>query len=711
MEKEILFALDIGTRSVVGIVGEKTGNKINIIAVDRQEHQTRAMLDGQIHDVPQVAQTLNEVRERLAKQTGYKLQRASVAAAGRALVTIKSRAELDTSDTLALDADSEQTLELSAVQAAQHQLAADSRATDPTGYYCVGYSVIEYRLDSSRLSTLVGQRGKLAEVSIIATFLPRPVIDSMQSALTSADLEMGTITLEPIAAINVLIPPTMRHLNLALVDIGAGTSDVAITSAGSVIGYGMVPSAGDEITEAISQKYLLDFNIAEAAKRKIRDNPKKIELPDVLGGVTQATPKEILDNIKTNIEELAFLICKEILSLNNNAPPQAILLIGGGALTPLLQETVAKVMSMPIEKVAVRMPAPTLVLPKIPKELETPEAITPLGILCLTNSEHLNFITIKMNKQVHRLFNLGSLRIADALLSSHIDINSIKGKPGLGMTVEVNGQTKFIPGTHGIPGTLELNGKAAGLDDKLKDGDKLKVVKGTAGKSPKARISDVVNCDNIGSFYVNGEKYQLSPLVLLNGVSAAPSDKLSDRDKIETSIPKNIGEALRQVGVAFKQTAFEYIVNNNLVTYTCESQITQNGQKSALSSPIKTGDVIALSEGEQPTLEQILALDSVTIEKTEVIFNDQPVLVDRTFKEFTVNGKSVKPSNKPKANDKITFKVSKKTPIVSDVLLAGDFDPREAVTDGKLVELLLNGEKTEFTAAVKAGDQVKVIIK
>lgn len=78
----------------------------------------------------------------------------------------------------------------------------------------------------------------------------------MQVALDSIGLEMSAITLEPIAAINVLIPQTMRHLNLALVDIGAGTSDVAITNNGTIIiGYGMVPYAGDEITEAISQNF------------------------------------------------------------------------------------------------------------------------------------------------------------------------------------------------------------------------------------------------------------------------------------------------------------------------------------------------------------------------------------------------------------------------------------------------------------------------
>ncbi len=78
---------------------------------------------------------------------------------------------------------------------------------------------------------------------------------------------MEALTLEPIAAINVLVPPSMRRLNVALVDIGAGTSDIAITNHNTVVSYGMVPVAGDEITEALSNHYLLDFPVAEQAKR------------------------------------------------------------------------------------------------------------------------------------------------------------------------------------------------------------------------------------------------------------------------------------------------------------------------------------------------------------------------------------------------------------------------------------------------------------
>lgn len=64
-----IFALDIGTRSVIGIVAEQASEgMLRILATERLEHKTRAMLDGQIHDVPQVADIISQVRKALEKR-------------------------------------------------------------------------------------------------------------------------------------------------------------------------------------------------------------------------------------------------------------------------------------------------------------------------------------------------------------------------------------------------------------------------------------------------------------------------------------------------------------------------------------------------------------------------------------------------------------------------------------------------------------------
>ena len=133
-------------------------------------------------------------------------------------------------------------------------------------FYCVGYSVVKYYLNEDIFSNLEGHKAERISEDIIVTFLPEDVVDGLYSACNLAGLEVANMTLEPIAAINVAIPEAFRMLNIALVDVGAGTSDISITRDGSIIAYGMIPFAGDEITEMLVQHYLVDFKTAEHIK-------------------------------------------------------------------------------------------------------------------------------------------------------------------------------------------------------------------------------------------------------------------------------------------------------------------------------------------------------------------------------------------------------------------------------------------------------------
>lgn len=91
-------------------------------------------------------------------------------------------------------------------------------------------------------------------------------MDGLYAAVERAGLHVENLTLEPIAAINIAIPERFRLLNIALVDVGAGTSDISITKDGSIIAYGMIPAAGDELTECIAKHYLVDFQEADRMK-------------------------------------------------------------------------------------------------------------------------------------------------------------------------------------------------------------------------------------------------------------------------------------------------------------------------------------------------------------------------------------------------------------------------------------------------------------
>ena len=263
-DQPLVFGLDIGTRNVVGTVGYKTENEFVVVAQYMLEHETRAMLDGQIHDIGRVGHTIAKVKEELESQIGQELTEVCIAAAGRVLKTVTTNISYDFPEETVVTGEDIHTLDLLGIEKAQSIL----KEMNDTRYkfYCVGYSVMKYFLNDEPFSSLESHKAERISEDIIVTFLPEDVVDGLYAAVGMAGLTVANMTLEPIAAINVAIPENYRLLNIALVDIGAGTSDISVTRDGSIIAYGMIPLAGDEITELIVQSYLVDFNTAEQIK-------------------------------------------------------------------------------------------------------------------------------------------------------------------------------------------------------------------------------------------------------------------------------------------------------------------------------------------------------------------------------------------------------------------------------------------------------------
>lgn len=259
-DEQLVFGLDIGTRSIVGTVGYMSKDRFCVICQHVKEHETRSMLDGQIHDISKVAETIKIVKAQCEDSCGQPLKQVCIAAAGRVLQTLNTRVDMifeENRETLAEDVSNLMSL---GVEKAYREFVPE---LSEVKYYCVGYSVVNYYLNNNPISNLVGHKANQISADLIATFLPDDVVDGLYKAVELAGLEVANLTLEPIAAISVAIPEKFRMLNIALVDVGAGTSDISITRDGSIIAYGMIPMAGDAFTEKISQHCLVDFDMAE----------------------------------------------------------------------------------------------------------------------------------------------------------------------------------------------------------------------------------------------------------------------------------------------------------------------------------------------------------------------------------------------------------------------------------------------------------------
>ncbi len=507
-DKDLIFALDIGTRSVVGIVGRPVGDRLKVMDVEMAEHGKRAMMDGQIDDIRQVGALARTVTEQLESRLGIRLERVCVAAAGRALRTQVGSFSLELPEEQSIDAEQISQLEAGAVSAAEEALQSDGG--NRKQMFLVGYTVAQYRLDNYPLSNLQFHTGRKVEADVVATFLPGEVVESLYAAMREAGLQVASMTLEPIAAMNAAIPAELRLLNLALVDIGAGTTDIALCRDGSVVGYTMATVAGDEITEAIMRSYLVDFKTAEEVKRALGESEDLIRCRNILGQEERVSPAEAAEVIQEPMNKLAEAIAKQILGVNGSAP-SAVFLAGGGSKLSGLRERVAEKLEMDEKRVAIAGNNYALSAFSDTLELERPEYATPLGIAISAGLGLLNdSYVVMLNGQSAKLFRNGVLTLRDILLMNGYSYADMVGKTGKSLNLTVDGKRVVLRGEPAVPAVLQVNGEEAALSTLVHAGDHIRFIPARNGESAHRTLEELLGPGFFGKALVNNGQVPLN---------------------------------------------------------------------------------------------------------------------------------------------------------------------------------------------------------
>ncbi len=514
---DVIFALDIGTRTVVGVLAEKTQDGYKLIDMETQAHESRSMTDGQIEDIDAVAAVVKSVKAALERRQLIKLQRVCVAAAGRALRTLRHSCAHDVSSKRVISAADIREAELEAVRSAEEAFTEENSTTS---FYCVGHSVISLELDGYKVSKPEGHRGNSLVTEVIAAFLPAYVVESLCAAVDLAGLETAGLTLEPIAAINAVVPKELRLINIVMCDIGAGTSDVAASRDGSITAYGMATIAGDEMTEALMKQLLVDFNEAE----RIKTSPDpQTEYTDILFTHHTITAEQVAELIRPAEEELAHTICEEILAANGGAP-QAVFLVGGGSKLPGLPELVADELGLPAQRVAVgsREMIRGITAPKS-VELGTEHA-TPVGI-AITASEGVkyDFTTITLNGRKIRALDTRRLTVFELCSLAGIKPEQLLARSGKNLSYTADGERIVLRGTHSTPCEISLNGKECSLNSQVRKGDEVNVVPAVPGEDAAALLSDQYDMAGMSLLTVtlDGRQITAGDHILVNGTPTA----------------------------------------------------------------------------------------------------------------------------------------------------------------------------------------------
>lgn len=503
-EKDLIFALDIGTRSIVGIVGKPAEGKFELLAVESAEHKNRVMMDGQIDDIDAVAKLAKEVTGKLEAKLGVHLSRVCVAAAGRALRTERGSFSLDLEEKQAITENLVRQLEAGAITAAEEQLQQQEQ--EERQFFLVGYSVAQYRLDQYPLAMLLHHNGKKAEVDVVATFLPGEVVESLYSAMNGAGLQVSSMTLEPIAAMNAAIPGDIRLLNLALVDIGAGTTDIAVCRQGSVTGYTMATVAGDEITEAIMRYFLVDFQMAEQMKRSLGEK-EEIPYTNILGLDETTQAKEVEESVAEAMDQLAQEIASHVTEANGGKAPSAVFLAGGGSKLQGLCSKVAQHLQMDEKRVAIA--GANFSKNVVSKEIEvaTPEFATPLGIAISAGLGLLNdSYVILLNGKPAKLFRSGVLSLQEILMMNGYLYSDMIGKSGKSLSVTLDGKRTVFHGEPALPAILRVNGEDASIHTVVHAGDKIDFIPAKSGSPASKTLRQLLGEDFSGDVLVNNQE-------------------------------------------------------------------------------------------------------------------------------------------------------------------------------------------------------------
>lgn len=657
-ERDMIFSLDIGTRTVVGIVGYHDGEKFRIQAFDIEEHKERAMYDGQVHDIELVAKAVIKVKESLEKRIGSKLNRVSIAAAGRSLKTCKVFVERDTDPTLEVDRELISSLEIEAIQQAQKEMEEINEAEEQS-YFCVGYAVVNQFLNGSVIANLEGHKAKRAGVEVLATFLPRVVVESLYAVVARAGLEVSSLTLEPIAAMNVSIYSNLRMLNLALVDIGAGTSDIALTKGGTVFAFAMAPIAGDEITEKIAEALLLDFDEAEKVKLCL-NSQDTVKYKDIMGLTYEKSSSEIIKEVEPAIRDLAREICGRIVEYNGKSP-SAVFLVGGGSQIPKLTGYIAEFLQLPVERVGVRSTDIIKDVDIRSKKLEGPEFITPIGIaITAYMNRQKDFLHVTVNGVNVKLFNSKALTIADSLILVGYNPRNLIGRRGAAISFKLNGKQEIVRGEAGEPAVIYLNDRIAGLDKPIANGDRIVIEPAVDGKPAVVSVKDYLEEYREKTIYIKDDPFVIKPVIYINGKEKDADSLIEDGDEVIIRYKDRVHELLEQL---------------ELSCYDTEVEI--NGRKAALEDTVQNGDIITYTQVER-------ADSAMPSESTEagncvnVVLNGKPAVLCTNKSEF----------------------------LFVDVFNYIDIDVRNI--KGAIV-MLLNGNKANYTDVIRDGDKLEVL--
>ena len=331
-DDDYIVALDIGTEFVKALIARLDGDTIEIIGVGRARQDLSDMHSGAIADIGGVVRNCEEALAEAEDQAGVQAKKVIIGIAGELVKGITNTIRykrpqpdrpLDVSE---MEFIIEKVQERAQIKA-QKQVAWETGNED-VEVKLVNSAIVSIHIDGYKVSNPIGFQGRDVAIQIYTAFAPMVHIGALEKTATELDLDLIAVAAEPFAVSrSVLGTDASSTFTAILVDVGGGTTDIAVVNDGGVEGTKMFGIGGRGFTRTILND--LDVTYDDAEKLKVNIDQESIK-PAVAKKVNEALDKTLA--VWINGVELAL---SEFDSVDHL--PNRILLCGGGSsLTKLV---------------------------------------------------------------------------------------------------------------------------------------------------------------------------------------------------------------------------------------------------------------------------------------------------------------------------------------------------------------------------------------
>lgn len=334
-DDDYIVALDIGTENVKALIGKLTHDGIEVVGVGRQHQGLTDMQAGAISDIGAVTQNCDRALAQAEEQAGVSVRTAIIGIAGELVkgTTTTVRVSRAAGDKAIDMPELEKIIKLvqeRAEKKAKQQLSWELGGKN-VPVRLVNSALVGIEIDGYVVTNPIGFQGKDVIVQLYTAFAPMVHIGAMERTAQQLDLDLLAVAAEPFAvARSVLGDNSDANMSAILMDVGGGTTDIAVLNEGGVQGTKMFGIGGRAYTRAIEREVSVDFDRAEQLKL----------------GLNKLTSAQAIPVEKALRNTLAIWASGVEVALGEFSKldhlPNRILLCGGGSSLTMLMDALSK---------------------------------------------------------------------------------------------------------------------------------------------------------------------------------------------------------------------------------------------------------------------------------------------------------------------------------------------------------------------------------